>query len=179
MLITESPFGTLPKAQHFPSRNRIISGLSLGIVVIEANIKSGSLITARFALEQNREIFAVPGFPLDQRYSGTNKLIKEGAHLFESTQDIKNALELFRNKPSKDSQLELLEYDNTPEDYINVDDTSIRQEVLNSLSSSPTSFDNLARVLQISRKLLHLTVVELELEGNIKRIGLNNFIKIL
>jgi DNA processing protein len=179
LLITESPFGTVPKPQNFPNRNRIISGLSLATIIVEANIKSGSLITARFALEQNREIFAVPGFPLDQRYSGTNKLIKEGAHLFESVADVKNVLEGFQTRtPKHNPQIKLFEYDTLTE-VESPDSSTIRSEVLKSLTTAPTSFDNLARVLHFPRKLLHLTIVELELEGNIKRIGLDHFIKIL
>ena len=177
LLITESSFNTIPKPQHFPNRNRIISGLSLAIIVIEANIKSGSLITARFALEQNREIFAVPGFPLDQRYSGTNKLIKDGAHLFESTQDVISTLEMFKPKTTKIPPEPLLDQQN---DRIEIDDTAkIKKEVLSALSNTPTHFDNLARVLQFPRKLLHLALVKLELEGNIKRIGLDSFVIIL
>ncbi|MBP9791705.1 MAG: DNA-processing protein DprA [Rickettsiales bacterium] len=179
LLITESAFGTVPKPQNFPSRNRIISGLSLATIIVEANIKSGSLITAKFALEQNREIFAVPGFPLDQRYSGTNKLIKEGAHLFESVADVKNVLEGFQTQhPKHNPQIELFEYDTFTESDC-LDSNTIRNEVLKSLTTTPTSFDNLARILHFPRKLLHLTIVELELEGNIKRIGLNHFITIL
>ncbi len=88
LIIAELAIGSKPLGQHFPQRNRLISGISLGTVVIEASLKSGSLITARFALEQNREVFAVPGFPLDTRCQGTNKLIKEGTYMVESTQDI-------------------------------------------------------------------------------------------
>ncbi|XVN43639.1 MAG: DNA-processing protein DprA [Candidatus Rickettsia vulgarisii] len=95
LIIAELPIGSKPLAQHFPQRNRLISGLSLGTLVIEASLKSGSLITARFALEQNRKVFAVPGFPLDPRCQGTNKLIKEGAHIVESVQDIVTNLPSF------------------------------------------------------------------------------------
>ncbi|WP_082069280.1 DNA-processing protein DprA [Rickettsia amblyommatis] len=73
LILAELPIGSTPLGKHFPQRNRIISGLALGIVVVAASLKSGSLITAKFALEQNREIFAVPGFPLDPRRQGTNK----------------------------------------------------------------------------------------------------------
>lgn len=180
LIITETPFNVLPKAQHFPSRNRIISGLAFATIVVEANIKSGSLITARFALEQNREVFAVPGFPLDQRYSGTNKLIKNGAHLFESTQDVINILESFQpNLKIYNQPTDFLENDND-EDIIKTNDISkVKQEILSKLSFTPISFDNLARILHFPRKLLYLAIVELELEENIKRIGLDSFITIL
>jgi DNA processing protein len=87
-IIAELPLGTEPQARHFPRRNRIISGMSLGIVVVEAAAKSGSLITARFALEQGREVFAVPGSPLDPRSRGCNDLLRNGATLTETAGDI-------------------------------------------------------------------------------------------
>ncbi len=87
-VVTEAPFGTAPQSRHFPRRNRIIAGLSLGLVVIEAALKSGSLITARLAQDANREIFAVPGSPLDPRCRGTNDLIRQGAHITESAEDV-------------------------------------------------------------------------------------------
>src|SRR5207237_2025524 len=87
-ILAELPLGSEPKARHFPRRNRIISGISLGIVVVEAAAKSGSLITARFALEQGREVFAVPGSPLDPRSRGANDLLRNGATLTETAADI-------------------------------------------------------------------------------------------
>src|SRR5713226_1727663 len=87
-IIAEVPLGTEPQARHFPRRNRIISGIALGIVVVEAAAKSGSLITARFALEQGREVFAVPGSPLDPRCRGCNDLLRNGATLTEAAADI-------------------------------------------------------------------------------------------
>ena len=87
-VLTEAPFGTAPQSRHFPRRNRIIAGLSLGLVVIEAALRSGSLITARLAQEAGREIFAVPGSPLDARCRGSNDLIRQGAYLIESAEDV-------------------------------------------------------------------------------------------
>jgi DNA processing protein len=87
-VLSEQPFGTTPTARHFPPRNRLISGLSLGVVVVEAAPRSGSLITARMAAEQGREVFAVPGSPLDPRYRGTNGLIRDGAMLTETVTDV-------------------------------------------------------------------------------------------
>jgi len=90
LIISENAFGVVPQAKNFPQRNRIVSGLSKALVVVEASLKSGSLITANFALEQGREVFSVPGFPMDPRYSGTNALIKQGAYLFERSDDVLN-----------------------------------------------------------------------------------------
>ena len=83
-VVAEAPLGTAPQARHFPRRNRIIAGLALGVVVVEAALRSGSLITARLAQEAGRELFAVPGSPLDPRCRGGNDLIRQGAHLTES-----------------------------------------------------------------------------------------------
>lgn len=88
LLVSEMPLGTTPTARDFPRRNRVISGLSLGILVVEAALRSGSLITARFAGEQGREVMAVPGSPIDPRARGTNQLLRDGAHLIESVDDV-------------------------------------------------------------------------------------------
>ncbi|MDB2439216.1 DNA-processing protein DprA [Hellea sp.] len=95
-LISESPLGYRATARDFPRRNRIISGLSMGVIVIEAAERSGTLITARYATEQNREVMAAPGSPLDPRTKGCNRLIQQGAALIENTQDIINCLENIR-----------------------------------------------------------------------------------
>ncbi|MGB1540392.1 MAG: DNA-processing protein DprA, partial [Rickettsiales bacterium] len=88
VILSEQPFGSVPQPRNFPARNRIISGMSHGIVVVEASLKSGSLITARMATDQNREVFAVPGSPLDPRCKGTNQLLREGCALVESADDV-------------------------------------------------------------------------------------------
>lgn len=87
-VVAEAPLGTAPQARHFPRRNRIVAGLSLGVVVVEAALRSGSLITARIAQEEGRELFAVPGSPLDPRCRGTNALLRQGAHLTETVDDV-------------------------------------------------------------------------------------------
>ena len=92
LLLTELLPGSVPRAEHFPRRNRIISGMSLAIIVVEAALRSGSLITARLAGEQGRDVFAVPGSPLDPRAEGTNKLIKEGATLLTSSAEVIESL---------------------------------------------------------------------------------------
>jgi DNA processing protein len=91
-IISERPLGAIPQARHFPRRNRLISGLTLGVVVVEAALQSGSLITARLAAEQGREVMAVPGSPLDPRHRGTNQLLRDGATLVESATDVLAAL---------------------------------------------------------------------------------------
>ena len=91
-IVSERPLGAVPQARHFPRRNRLISGLSLGIVVVEAAPQSGSLITARLAAEQGREVMAVPGSPLDPRHRGTNQLLRDGATLVRSAADVIAAL---------------------------------------------------------------------------------------
>ena len=98
VVISENPFGSMPKGGNFPRRNRIISGVSLGVVIVEATLKSGTLITARFALEQNRDIFAVPGSPFDPRSQGTNRLIKQGAKLVEDVNDILDEIDNLRSR---------------------------------------------------------------------------------
>jgi DNA processing protein len=92
VIVSERPLGAVPQARHFPRRNRLISGISLGVVVVEAAPQSGSLITARLAAEQGREVMAVPGSPLDPRHRGTNRLLRDGATLVESAEDVVAAL---------------------------------------------------------------------------------------
>ena len=92
VIVAELPLGTEPQARHFPRRNRIISGMALGVVIVEAAARSGSLITARFALEQGREVFAVPGSPLDPRARGCNDLLRHGATLTETAEDVLSQL---------------------------------------------------------------------------------------
>lgn len=108
-VMAEMPPGTVPQARHFPRRNRIISGLSLGVLVVEANPRSGSLITARYALDQGREVFAVPGSPLDPRARGANSLLKQGGVLVESAADIIDVLDA-----QKDRRIEETGRDSAP-----------------------------------------------------------------
>ncbi len=97
--ISEMPLGHVPRARDFPRRNRLISGVALGVVVVEAAHRSGSLITARIAAEQGREVFAVPGSPLDPRAAGTNDLIKQGATLITEAADVIHAVEPIMERP--------------------------------------------------------------------------------
>lgn len=173
VIIAELPALSAPKSQHFPQRNRIISGLASAVVVVEASLNSGSLITARMANEQNREVFAVPGFPLDPRSHGTNNLIKQGAYLIESIED------LISNLPRK---TDFNYNDNNEKDFVYVnqipDEAELqrgRSLVLEHLSSSPVSLDILANQLDLTLPVLYIILLELELAGKIFRSNGNKF----
>ena len=169
-VVTEAPLGTEPQARHFPRRNRIIAGLSLGVVVAEAARHSGSLITSRLALEAGREVFAVPGSPLDPRCQGTNDLIRQGAQLTETVADIMAHLprgpEDFRQSPRQSSLLDHMAEDLPPNPF-EVSET--RASVLQLLSPSPTSVDDLLRDCQFTSQAAFLAVLlDLELGGVIE-----------
>lgn len=171
LIIAELPVSTKPLGQHFPQRNRLISGLSLGCVVVEASLKSGSLITARLALEQNREVFAVPGFPLDPRCQGSNKLLKEGAHLVESAQDIIFNLPNYNNLKNKTENFE------NPNNKFRFSDInqlsrindSMRQTIKELLSSMPLDFDYIVEQSNLPIQIVYAIIIELELAGKIIR----------
>src|SRR6202163_2995626 len=126
--ISEMPLGHVPRARDFPRRNRLISGVALGVVVVEAAHRSGSLITARIAAEQGREVFAVPGSPLDPRAAGTNDLIKQGATLVTEAADVIHAVEPIMERPI---MLGAREGDGEPLDF--AADTSDRARIVNLL----------------------------------------------
>ena len=143
---------------------------------MEASLKSGSLITAKFAFEQNREVFAVPGFPLDTRYSGTNLLIKQGANLFEKVEDILNVI---RGNLGVQPDLVEYKYHNDTVDSI-VDEEFYKKEldkvkelILSKLGVAPIALDDLIKDVNIPRKLVLLFIVELELEDAVRRVGNN------
>lgn len=165
-LLSEMPLGWEPRARDFPRRNRLVSGLSLGVVVIEAARRSGSLITARMALEQNREVFAVPGSPLDPRSEGANGLIRQGAMLVQSGADIVEALSM-----ADPARLPLFEAEETfdfaalppaePQD----DD---RARLLAALSITPVTVDQLVADTGIAAGLLQIMLMELDIAGRIE-----------
>jgi DNA processing protein len=167
-VITEMPFGWEPRAHDFPRRNRLISGCSLGVVVVEAAIRSGSLHTARFALDQGREVFAVPGSPLDPRASGTNVLIRDGAVLTRSAADVLEVLQplLGRHAEAPDSLAEPGE--RAPAVDIGDDE---RSRVVSALGSAPVSLDDLIRHTGVSPAAVQLVVLELDIAGRIERHG--------
>lgn len=170
-VVSECAPGTQPLAQHFPKRNRIITGLSLGAVVIEANLKSGSLISARTASEQGRDVFAVPGFPADPRSAGTNALIRDGAILVRGAEDILEHLSGFGTQ-SRDGAVAapipagLFEdaplYGETPE--------NIEEIILSQLSPSPVGVDEIVRACQVKSSVVQGTLLELEISGQVQRL---------
>jgi DNA processing protein len=166
LLITEMPIGSAPRAEHFPRRNRIISGMSRAIVVVEAALRSGSLITARFANEQNREVFAVPGSPLDPRCEGTNRLIKDGANILSSVNDLMDFLHGERTF-SRD-----VLFEREPEPLLPPDedtDEHTRREVLGLLSANAVDVDDLIREAQCEPEQVMAVLLELEVAGRITR----------
>lgn len=162
-IITEYPFGTRGTHFTFPQRNRIVSGLSLGVVVIEAPEESGALITASLALEQNREVFAVPGNIYEKNFQGTNKLIKMGAKLVTGIEDILEELNLTH----------LL----NAEKKINYKPENKEEEVvLSLLSIKPVHIDEIIKQSKMPASSVNSTLMILELKKVVKNLGKNNFI---
>jgi len=170
-IIAESPFGTEPLAKHFPRRNRLISGLSLGTLVVEAAMKSGSLITARTALEQNREVFAVPGSPLDPRAEGTNKLIQDGAHMALSADDIIRELKSLRLRPVNDPADSPWKSGSAflAQDAAGETNEALRIRLLEILSPTPVQIDEVIRASGAAAGEVLTVILELELAGRIER----------
>jgi DNA processing protein len=164
--ISEMPLGHVPRARDFPRRNRLISGAALGVVIVEAAHRSGSLITARMAAEQGREVFAVPGSPLDPRAAGTNDLIKQGATLVTEAADVINAVEPIMERPIL---LGAREDDGEPLDF--EADTSDRARIINLLGPSPVSLDDLIRMSGAFPAIVRAVLLELELAGRLERHG--------
>ncbi len=164
VLLAESPLGTQPQATLFPRRNRIISGLSRGILVVEAALKSGSLITARCALEQGREVFAIPGHPLDPRARGCNHLIKNGAILVETLEDIEQEI----------SPLTSLRLEELPspfeENRPSLSLSKVRCILNENLSYVPISIDELIRECQLSASDVWVALLEMEIAGRLERL---------
>jgi DNA processing protein len=181
-ILAELPLGTEPQARHFPRRNRIISGVALGVVVVEAAAKSGSLITARFALEQGREVFAVPGSPLDPRSRGTNDLLRSGATLTETAGDILAQLgPLLQNRPPAHELTELAAGQPRlrlreaaprvamPGSRTPVGEADALDMIVEKLSPTPVAVDELVRQCQLSAAAVATLLLELELAGRVER----------
>lgn len=161
-------FGTQPQARHFPRRNRIISGLSLGVLVIEATHKSGTLITARLASEQGREVFAIPGSALDPRSKGPNNLIKQGAQLTESVEDILEVLSLMSGRSISEPQADLF-YSGPYTEENNNDIEKATTAIKEKLSHTAVSIGELIRLTKLSPMVIQTVLLDLELAGEITR----------
>jgi DNA processing protein len=168
-VISECALGTQPIAHHFPKRNRIITGLSLGVVVIEANLKSGSLISARTAAEQGRDVFAVPGFPADPRSAGTNALIRDGATLVRGAEDILEQITSFAARHREQPQSPETGLFEEAHD-IDLDDETARDLILTQLSTSPVGVDEIVRACQLKSSVVQGTLLELEISGLVQRL---------
>jgi DNA processing protein len=180
LILAEMPPGLRPQAGHFPRRNRLISGACGGVVVVEASLRSGSLITARLALEQGREVMAVPGSPLDPRARGTNDLIRQGATLVEGAADVLNALSRPTPRPAlapgssarADADAEAAEEagdgDGSGDDGSGELDAAER--IAAALTAAPVTVDELIRSCQLSPPLVNTTLLEWELAGRIERL---------
>jgi len=162
-LLSEFPLGTRPKAENFPRRNRIMSGMSLGVLVVEAGEGSGALITADHALEQNREVFAVPGSVLSPQSRGTNRLIQEGAKLVREANDILEEL----NLTMAVQQIEVKEL---------LPATETESLILKCLSPEPTHIDEVGRQCGLPIAAVSSTLAMMELKGTVKQVGGMNYI---
>jgi DNA processing protein len=165
LLISEFPFGTSPAAHHFPRRNRIIAGLSKGVLIVEARHQSGSMITAMYANEFGRDVFAVPGFPYDPRSEGPNKLIAEGACLVRNAPDILSNLSISLDQANA--------FD--PKEYFPIPGpevrglTGMKSKIIELLSSSPIEVDAIVRHTELSAAYVWDVILELELSGKLER----------
>ncbi|MEM1163263.1 MAG: DNA-processing protein DprA, partial [Pseudomonadota bacterium] len=183
VLVSEVPFGVAPMARHFPRRNRIISGLARGVVLIEAAARSGSLITARFALEQGREAMACPGAPEDARCAGCNALIREGAALIRHAGDVEEALaaprtlalaeeggefdfdtDMFGDDVMRDDYEALSDFDEEG----GIGDEVLSDQIMSLLGPHPVEVDEIARQCGTAPSDLSLAILELDLAGKIE-----------
>ena len=158
LILSEYPLGTMPLKHHFPQRNRLISGMSLGTLVIEAGEKSGSIITAMHALDQNRDVFAVPGNIYSAYSAGTNSLIKLGAKLVSGAKDIIESLNL----------AEAVAY---MENKKIIPESTEEKLILNKLNYEPLHIDELVRLTKLDASIINSTLTIMEMKGMIKNLG--------
>src|SRR6516165_1114308 len=178
LLVSEMPLGWEPRARDFPRRNRLISGLAAGVVIVEAAKRSGSLITARLALEQGREVFAVPGSPLDPRAEGSNSLLKQGAALVTEAADVITVLAPILGRPppspspacggGKGGGVEEPEAPASPAGEPGSDE---RARILSLLGPTPAPIDDVIRLSGSSPAIVRMVLLELELAGRLERHG--------
>lgn len=173
LLIAEQPPGTEPRGRHFPSRNRIIAGLASGTLVVEAAPKSGSLITARLAGEAGREVMAIPGSPLDTRSLGCNQLIRDGAVLVQTPEDVAELLESFTGAPrSRFNVAEAgadFDYEELRQMQWGEAKVDQSENVAKLLTKAPVAVDELIRQSGADAAAVHMALLELELSGELER----------
>ena len=165
LIVSETPVGYGAQARDFPRRNRLISGLSLGVVVVEAAERSGSLITARLAGEQGREVMAAPGSPLDPRAKGVNRLLREGAALIENADDVMDVLRGANQSGLASPPSFEFEDESPAHDQAEAAADSVRERIVELLSPSPVSRDEIARITGAPARTVLAVLVELELAG--------------
>ena len=165
LLIAEQPPGTEPRGSHFPSRNRIIAGLASGTLVVEAAVKSGSLITARLAGEAGREVMAIPGSPLEARSHGCNHLIREGAVLVQSPEDVVELLTGFDGSPRSTFREPVTPFDFEPGEMAGAEPA----DIASLLTTAPIAIDELIRQSGESAAAVQLALLELEIAGRLER----------
>ncbi|MFA5593482.1 MAG: DNA-processing protein DprA [Micavibrio sp.] len=182
-IVAENPLRMEPLARHFPKRNRIISGLAAGVAVIEATLKSGSLITARTAAEQGRDVYAVPGHPFDPRAAGPNRLLQDGATMVQSARDIlDNIVHFSGSRPA----LEEEQHGFSPAPFPDEDTAPAFEEgaadlhdlILQNISLTPITVDELVRNCHVSIPALQSVLLELELAGRIQKLPSNRIVLI-
>ena len=169
LILAESRLGQKPFAQSFPKRNRIVSGVSRATIVVEATQRSGSLITARLAGEQGREVMAVPGSPLDPRASGPNHLIREGANLIRSAEDVLEILLKFSGDGFREPPPPPANFEMPPASDGEIPENG-HDAVLEQLSFTPVSIDEVLRACHMSIPVLQTILLELEIAGRVKRL---------
>ena len=176
LIVAEMIPGTKPSPRNFPARNRIIASLAKGVIVTEAAINSGSLITAREAIERGAEIMAIPGAPSDQRAYGANHLIKDGAHLVTNPQDVIDIMQNAIKEPPlfpPASQKDILP--DIDEEVV----TELGNNVMKILTFEATDIDELTRQCHVSAKVMQIALLELELAGEVQRLSGNRICKLL
>jgi DNA processing protein len=164
--VSEMRIGWEPRARDFPRRNRIIAGMTLATVVVEAAERSGSLITARLALEQNREVLAVPGSPLDPRAAGSNNLLKQGARLVTGPADVIDAVTPMLAGPLPPETPSFAE---PPADPATDPADTERERILEALGPTPVEIDEVIRFTGLPARTVHIVLLELDLAGRVER----------